>query len=107
ASRVNFASKRDAALPRKADRLLAKLSRLAGGRSFEPGFAWAGTFAETTDGLPYIGALSDGDPRVHFAMAYGGNGITYSVIAADILREAIHGRTHPRAAMFGFGRIGR
>jgi len=105
--KLDIASKRDAALPRKADRLLAKLSRLAGGRSFEPGFAWAGTFAETTDGLPYIGALSDGDPRVHFAMAYGGNGITYSVIAADILREAIHGRAHPRAALFGFGRIGR
>jgi len=44
---------------------------------------------------------------VHFAMAYGGNGITYSVIAADILRDTIHGRTHPRAALFGFARIGR
>ena len=105
--KVDIASKRDAALPRKVERLLEKLSRLAGGRSFEPGFSWAGTFAETTDGLPYIGAPSKGDPRVHFAMAYGGNGITYSVIAADILRDAIHGRTHPRAALFGFGRIGR
>ncbi len=32
-------------------------------------------------------------PRVHFAMAYGGNGITYSMIA-QLLRARIERRRH-------------
>lgn len=44
-------------------------------------------------------------PRVHFAMAYGGNGITYSRIGAALLRAGIHRRKHPLAELFGFGRI--
>jgi glycine/D-amino acid oxidase-like deaminating enzyme len=72
-----------------------------------PAFAWAGTCAETKDGLPFFGAHPQHGPRVHFAMAYGGNGITYSVIGAALLRAAIEGRAHPLAALFGFGRVAR
>ena len=45
------------------------------------------------------------DPRVHFVMAYGGNGITYSTIAAAMVRDAIRGKRHPLDALFGFGRL--
>jgi hypothetical protein len=40
-------------------------------------------------------------------MAYGGNGISYSMIGAGLLRANIEGRQHPLAALFGFSRIGQ
>ena len=70
-------------------------------------FAWAGTFAETEDGLPFFGSHEQHGPRVLFAMAYGGNGITYSLIGAEILRDQLLGKPHPCAALFGFGRLDR
>jgi len=71
-----------------------------------PAFAWAGTFAETRDGLPFFGAHPQWGPRVLFAMAYGGNGITYSMIGAGLLRAAIERRRHRLATLFGFTRPG-
>ena len=65
--------------------------------------AWAGTFGETADGLPYIGAHEEW-PSCQFALGYGGNGIVFSVLAAQIIRDAIGGRTHPLAPLFRFGR---
>ena len=63
-------------------------------------------FAETKDGLPFFGAHADVGPRVLFAMAYGGNGITYSAIGAWLIRAAIERRKHPLASLFSFGRVG-
>lgn len=71
-----------------------------------PAFAWAGTFAETRDGLAFFGAHPQWGPRVLFAMAYGGNGITYSMIGAGLLRAAIERRRHRLATLFGFTRPG-
>lgn len=102
--RLDIPAKRDAVLPRKTAKLLKRLRALAPGHEFVPGFAWAGTFAETEDGLPYIGNTPEHGPRVHFAMAYGGNGITYSTLAGAMLRDAILGQLHPLNALFGFGR---
>ncbi|MFO7704062.1 MAG: hypothetical protein R6V43_02840, partial [Halopseudomonas sp.] len=69
-----------------------------------PAFSWGGTFAETADGLPFFGEHPEHGPRVQFAMAYGGNGISYSMIGAGLLRANIEGRPHPLAALFGFSR---
>jgi len=44
---------------------------------------------------------------VHFAMAYGGNGITYSMVGAGLLRALIERRKHPLAALFSFARLDR
>jgi hypothetical protein len=38
-------------------------------------------------------------------MAYGGNGITYSAIGAEMLRARIERRRHPLAGTFGFERL--
>jgi hypothetical protein len=35
-----------------------------------------------------------------FAMAYGGNGITYSLLGATLLRALIEKRPHPLAALY-------
>lgn len=69
-----------------------------------PAFAWAGTFAETRDGLPFFGPHESFGPRVLFAMAYGGNGITYSMIGAGLLRARIEKRRHALARLFSFER---
>jgi glycine/D-amino acid oxidase-like deaminating enzyme len=102
--RIDIAARRDWRIPRKVEKLLRHLGKLMPNLQPAVGFAWAGTFAETPDGLPYFGAHPQLDPRVLFAMAYGGNGITYSAIGAHILANAVRGESHPLAALFGFGR---
>lgn len=102
--RIDIPARRDWRIPRKVEKLLARLQQLMPDLQPAVGFAWAGTFAETSDGLPYFGAHPQLDPRVLFAMAYGGNGITYSAIGAHILVYAVRGESHPLAALFGFGR---
>ncbi|MGN6382018.1 MAG: NAD(P)/FAD-dependent oxidoreductase [Dyella sp.] len=103
--RLDLPAKRAAALPRKVGKLMDRLRALAPDIQPELAFSWAGTFAETDDGLPFVGNAPGHDPRVHFVMAYGGNGITYSTIAAAMVRDAIQGKRHPLDALFGFGRL--
>jgi glycine/D-amino acid oxidase-like deaminating enzyme len=69
----------------------------------EAAFAWAGTFGETQDGLAYIGVSPD-VPYGYFALGYGGNGITYSMIAARIIADLYTGIANPDAEIFRFGR---
>ena len=66
-------------------------------------YSWAGAFAITKDGLPYIGALP-GARHTCFALGFGGNGITFSVIAADIIRDQLTGKKNDHAALFRFNR---
>ena len=104
---VDIPAKRDARLPKKAQTLHQKAARLFPEAALKPSFAWAGTFAETEDGLPFFGPHPEHPPSVLFAMAYGGNGITYSTIGARLLRATIEGRTHPLAGLFSFDRLNR
>lgn len=103
---IDLPARRDARVQKKAGKLARKVGKLFPQLDFRPAYSWAGTFAETRDGLPYFGAHPQYGPRVHFAMAYGGNGITYSMIGAGLIRAAITGRKHPLQALFGFGRKG-
>jgi len=68
--------------------------------------SWAGTFAETPDGLPYIG-VHPGVPHILFALGYGGNGITFSVIAAEIIRDLVCEGHSRDAELFRFDRAFR
>jgi glycine/D-amino acid oxidase-like deaminating enzyme len=102
---VDRPARRDARVGPKAARLLARVGRLLPALDLRPSFAWAGTFAETADGLPFFGPHPQHGPRVHFAMAYGGNGITYAMIGAGLLRARIERRAHPLARLFSFARL--
>ncbi len=97
------ARRRDALIGRKTKTLLRKFSAMFPERQIEVAYAWAGTFGETKDGLPYIGE-NPGLRHAYFALGYGGNGITYSLIAAEIIRDLFLGRRNPHAAVFKFGR---
>ncbi|MBW8366261.1 MAG: FAD-binding oxidoreductase [Arenimonas sp.] len=101
---MDIPARRDARVEKKQAALQKKLARLFPHLDYTPAFAWAGTFAETDDGLPYFGTHPSQGPRVLFAMAYGGNGISYSMIGAGLLRAAIERRKHPLAALFSFER---
>jgi glycine/D-amino acid oxidase-like deaminating enzyme len=94
--------KRDQLLPKKHQELEADFQKMFPNIPFQTDFAWAGTFGETKDGLPYIGSYNS--PRTLFAMGYGGNGITFSVAAASILRDIILGKKNKDAALFSFDR---
>lgn len=74
--------------------------------AFEADFAWSGTFAETTDGLPCIGPATPSS-RVLYALGYGGNGITFSQIAAQLLCDTCLGKKNADAQLFRFQRLGK
>ncbi|MGB1951296.1 MAG: NAD(P)/FAD-dependent oxidoreductase [Marinobacter sp.] len=99
-------TRRDRLVVSKAAKLQRKISRLFPDLDARPAFAWGGTFAETSDGLPLFGSHSQYGARVLFALAYGGNGITYSMLGAALLRAQIEHRAHPLTGLFGFARLG-
>jgi glycine/D-amino acid oxidase-like deaminating enzyme len=96
---------RDLLLPRQVRRLAEQYLSLFGEDLPPVAYAWAGSFAETRDGLPLIGRVPGMNPRLQFALCYGGNGITYSVHAGDMVRTGIEGRPHALDGVFGFGRL--
>jgi glycine/D-amino acid oxidase-like deaminating enzyme len=98
-SRLNSPDRRDAATPAKAERLLAKMRELLPGRRLEADYAWAGAFADSPTGLPYIAAVP-GHPNCLAVLGSGGNGITFSVIAASIARCWADGKADPEATLF-------
>lgn len=94
---------RDALIPQKTRTLVRKFHTLFPDIPLEVAYSWAGTFGETKDGLAYIGR-NRSLPHAYFALGYGGNGITYSVIAAEIIRDDFLGRRNRDAAIFAFRR---
>ena len=97
------AKKRDAILGGKADKLEKTLKRLSPSLNFRTDFAWAGTFGETKDGLPYIGKHPN-FPSTYFVLGFGGNGITFSVIGMDMVAAMLKGEKHPLDEYFRFRR---
>ena len=98
------ATARDALLPRQIGRIAASYRDLFGEDLPPVAHAWGGSFASTRDGLPYIGRAPGEHPCLHFALCYGGNGITYSALAGGMLLAGIEGRKHPLDDVFGFAR---
>ena len=66
--------------------------------------AWEGQFAKTPDSFPYIGPHRR-YPRHLFALGYGGNGMTFSAIAARLLLEHWQGKPSRDHRLFAFGRM--
>jgi glycine/D-amino acid oxidase-like deaminating enzyme len=94
--------KRDQLIPAKSAALCEKFQKLFH-IEIHPDAAWAGVFGETKDGLPYIGPHEQ-FPLGLFALGYGGNGITFSLIAAEIIRDCLLNRPNPDLGIFSFNR---
>lgn len=85
--------KRDKLIIKKTRQLSKDFKRMFGGAVFKPEFSWAGTFGSTKDGLPFIGRYKKLD-NSYFALGFGGNGITFSLIAAEILSNELKGKAN-------------
>lgn len=94
---------RNRRLPRKAKALAKAFHNLFPHLDFVTDFEWAGVFYSTKDGLPYIGSIPQ-HPNTYFALGFGGNGITFSVIAAQLLRDVLLGKQNPDQTIFSFDR---
>jgi glycine/D-amino acid oxidase-like deaminating enzyme len=86
-------------LKAKTDRIARKLKALLPMVEFEVDHAWAGAFGESATGLPSIAPVPGMD-HAFAVMGFGGNGITYSVIASEIVGAAIRGKTDPDADLY-------
>ena len=51
--------------------------------------------------MPLIGPIP-GMPQGYAVMGFGGNGITYSVIASQVIAAAIRGRPNADADLYAF-----
>lgn len=96
-------AKRDKLMKRKTKQLANDVNKLFPHLKFTPEFAWTGTFGSTKDGLPYIGQY-ERLPNSYFALGFGGNGITFSLIAAEILTDLILGKDNKDLELFSFDR---
>ncbi|WP_270086972.1 NAD(P)/FAD-dependent oxidoreductase [Sphingobacterium sp. SYP-B4668] len=95
---------RDVLLRKKVRKLSYKFKKMYPEIPFEVSMAWCGTFSSTPDGLPFIGEWP-GRKRMLYALGYGGNGITFSMIAAQIIRNQLSGTRDQRKDVFGFERL--
>lgn len=97
------ATKRDNSIALKTRQLIKDFNKLFPSIPFIPEFSWAGTFATTRDGLPFIGCYP-GKKNSYYALGFGGNGIIFSLIAAEIIGDIIRGRKNDAANLFRFDR---
>jgi glycine/D-amino acid oxidase-like deaminating enzyme len=96
---------RDALIPEKSRLLTQKLAALWPAANLDIDFSWAGTFDTTSDGLPLIGPVP-GTKSVYAAYGYGGNGITFSFLAAQLIGDLIAGSTSLLLRDFALDRDG-
>jgi glycine/D-amino acid oxidase-like deaminating enzyme/nitrite reductase/ring-hydroxylating ferredoxin subunit len=66
---------------------------------------WSSQYYESVDGLPYIGHLPGKEDNVYVATGFGGNGMTYSQVAARVITHQIMKLPCPYAGVFHPSRI--
>jgi glycine/D-amino acid oxidase-like deaminating enzyme len=97
---------RDRLIPEKARELAQKLAALWPAANTEIEYRWSGTFDTTSDGLPLIGPVP-GAKGLFAAYGYGGNGITFSFLAAQLIGDLIAGSTSRLLNDFALDRDGQ
>jgi glycine/D-amino acid oxidase-like deaminating enzyme len=88
---------------RQTERIARQFAELFPQIQFDVDWSWSGTFAETSDGLPFIGVPPD-FPNGYVALGYGANGIPFAQIAADLLVDLFLSRGNADAELFRIGR---
>lgn len=99
----NNPATRDARVKKKTEKLLQSFGQRFPHLQVRADFSWAGTYITTQDGLPYIGSIPE-LPNTFFALGFGGNGITFSVLAAQMIRDMIKGKQPKDSEIFSFNR---
>jgi glycine/D-amino acid oxidase-like deaminating enzyme len=88
---------------KQTSRVATQFAELFPDMRFEVDWSWAGAFAATDDGLPYIGVAPE-FPNGYVALGLGANGVVFAYIAAKLLADAIADRANPDAELFRVGR---
>jgi len=96
---------RDRLILAKSRQLTKKLAALWPRAKLEIEFRWAGNFDTTRDGLPLIGPVPNQN-GVYAAYGYGGNGITFSFLAAQLIGDLLAGAGSPLLDDFALDRDG-
>jgi glycine/D-amino acid oxidase-like deaminating enzyme len=91
--------RRDDLIDAKVKSIARKAKRLFPKADFDAQFAWCGSFGESPTGLPAIGPIK-GMPRCYAVLGFGGNGITFSMLAAQLISRQIQGIPDPDAELF-------
>ena len=94
---------RDALTGAKIAAIEAKLAKLMPHVDARADYAWCGNFGGSATGTPSIGPVP-GMKHCYAVLGYGGNGITFSMMAAQILRGHICGDGDADADLFSFTR---
>ena len=92
--------RRDGLIQAKAERLREKARTRLPGFDLQIDCAWAATFGSSEDGLPAVGRRN-GQRRTFVAHDFGGNGIAFAALAADILARALKNATTEADRLFG------
>ena len=98
------ANKSNSLINLKSGQLKNDIQRLFPAIDYKPEFSWSGIFGSTKDGLPFIGSLP-GKPNGYFALGFGGNGITFSLMAAEIITDIIMKGKSSYSDLFSFKRV--
>jgi glycine/D-amino acid oxidase-like deaminating enzyme len=98
------AAQRDALIPDKTQSIASGLSALVGA-AIEPRERWAAVFGASPDGLPAIGRAAN-SKRVWITSGFGGNGITFAALAAELLTAELTGSPDPDMKCFDPYRFG-
>lgn len=100
---VTDARQREALTEGKVKALRAALHELMPDADTTVAEAWSGLFGETDDGMPLIGRVP-GKPNCVAAFGYGGNGLTFSAMAADMIATIARGQCHWAEDLFAVDR---
>ncbi|HMJ71622.1 MAG TPA: FAD-dependent oxidoreductase [Cyclobacteriaceae bacterium] len=94
---------RDSLIEEKERELVNLFKTALPDMSITPDYSWAGTFGVTKDSMPYIGMHPD-HHNSFFALGYGGNGITFSLMAMEMLSDTLAGKKNRYNEYFRFNR---
>jgi glycine/D-amino acid oxidase-like deaminating enzyme len=98
---ISDAEKRDSLIDAKTGALEKKLAKLFPHVNARARFAWTGSFGASASGVPTFGRIPD-YPCCFAVLGYGGNGITFSMLAARMIAEALSGKPDEDSGLFAF-----
>lgn len=96
---TTVSSERDSKIISRKEKLIKECNKLFPDLNIHADYYLGAFYGGTHDGLPIIGEYED-FPNCYFLMAYGDNGLVYSMALAKILRDVITTGSHPDLSIY-------
>jgi glycine/D-amino acid oxidase-like deaminating enzyme len=93
------AQQRDALISAKGGTIAAKLAAMIAVDEIQTDCVWAAAFGSSPDGLPAIGRARNHE-NLWLASGFGGNGVTFAALAAELIVADFNGEPDNDAACF-------